>query len=262
MADKKPKKPEKQDAKAKPPTNKAQPPSNKAQPPMDKAQPTDKEAPVAGPGKAAKMPSRRNAYIAFIVLISAAILIWRHYIEPRYFAPASAPDGTQIQRVGAPKIGGPFNLIDQDGQSVSEADFKGQYMLIYFGYTYCPDICPTSLSAMADALDLLGDKAARITPVFITVDPERDDAPALKMYVEHFYPRLVGLTGSVDQIQAAAKAYKVYFAKVGDGYGDDDYAMEHSSITYLMGPDGEFISHFSNGVEAEPMARKLEEILK
>ena len=137
----------------------------------------------------------------------------------------------------------------------------GQYLLIYFGYTYCPDVCPTSLSVMADAIDLLGDKGSKITPVFITVDPERDDPAALKMYIEHFHPRLVGLTGTPEQIKVASTAYKAYFAKVGDGYDDGDYSMDHSSITYLMGPDGEFITHFGHGVEAEPMAKKLAEKL-
>ena len=222
------------------------------------------EAKAASPEKAAKMPSRRNAYIALIVLISVVILTWRHYIEPRYFADYRAPASgqeNQVQSVGKPKIGGPFTLVNQDGVTVTEADFKGRYMMIYFGYTYCPDVCPTALSAMGDALDIMGAKADIITPVFITIDPERDDTEAMKMYVENFHPRLVGLTGSVDQIKAAAKSYKAYFAKVGDGYNDDDYTMDHSSITYLMGPDGKFITHFGHGVEAEAMAKKLAELL-
>lgn len=230
-----------------------------------KAKPEKKpEAKAADTKKPAKMPSRRNAYIALMVLISVLILVWRHYIEPAYFAEYRAPangQGAQVATVGMPEIGGPFNLVNQDGENVSEADFKGRYMMIYFGYTYCPDVCPTALSAMGDALDILGPKGDIITPIFITVDPERDDAEALKMYVEHFHPRLVGLTGSLDQVKAAAKAYKAYFAKVGDGYDDDTYAMDHSSITYLMGPDGKFIIHFSHGVDGEQMAEKLADIL-
>jgi cytochrome oxidase Cu insertion factor (SCO1/SenC/PrrC family) len=208
-----------------------------------------------------KLPSRRMTFIALMVLISAFILVWRHYIEPTYFAEFKAPTGAQVQTAGAPKIGGPFNLVNQDGANVSEADFKGRYMLVYFGYTYCPDVCPTSLSEMADALDILGPKGDKITPVFITVDPERDDANALKTYVSYFHPRLVGLTGTVEQVKAAAKAYKAYFAKAGDGYDDDDYTMDHSSITYLMGPDGEFITHFGHGVDAEKIAEKLSGLL-
>ncbi len=224
-----------------------------------------KPAPRADPArKADKMPSRRTTYIAAIIFVSVFILVWRHYIEPTYMAKYRAPEttqGAQVERAGLPKIGGPFTLVNQDGKTVSEADFKGQYMLIYFGYTYCPDVCPTSLSVMADAIDMLGEKGDRITPVFITVDPERDDPAALKMYIEHFHPRLVGLTGTDEQIKSASSAYKAYFAKVGDGYADADYSMDHSSITYLMGPDGNFITHFGHGVEAEPMANKLAEKL-
>jgi protein SCO1/2 len=222
------------------------------------------EAETAEAEAPATMPSRRNVYIALMVLISVFIVVWRYYIEPAYFTEYRAPaggQGAQVSSVGMPEIGGPFSLVNQDGKSVSQADFTGRYMLIYFGYTYCPDVCPTALSAMGNALDILGSKGDIITPVFITVDPERDDANALKMYVEHFHPRLVGLTGSPDQVKAAAKAYKAYFAKVGDGYNDGTYAMDHSSITYLMGPDGKFVTHFGHGVDGEQMARKIAEIL-
>ncbi|NQU58922.1 MAG: SCO family protein [Rhodospirillales bacterium] len=199
-----------------------------------------------------------------MVLISVLVLVWRHYIEPNYFADYRPPAGgqsAQVQNVGTPKIGGPFNLVNQDGKSVSEADFLDRYMLIYFGYTYCPDVCPTALSAMGNALDILGPKADKITPIFITIDPERDDVNALKMYVSYFHPRLVGLTGSVEQIKVAAKAYKAFFAKSGDGYSDGDYTMDHSSITYLMGPDGKFVTHFGHGVDAEAIAKKLADLL-
>ena len=218
----------------------------------------------AADAKGGKMPSRRKTYIALILLISGFILVWKQYIEPTYLAEYRAPSGkgnVKVESVGLPSIGGPFTLVDQDGKTVSEADFKGSHMLVYFGYTYCPDVCPTSLSAMAGALDILGDKADKITPVFITIDPERDDPEALKSYIEHFHPRLVGLTGTPGQIKAAAKGYKAYYAKVGDGYEQGDYSMDHSSITYLMGPDGNFVTHFGHGVESEPMAKKLAELL-
>lgn len=211
--------------------------------------------------KGLKIPSRLSIYIILMVLISVLILVWRHYIGPTYLAESRALTKANVQTVGAPEIGGPFNLINQDGKNVTEADFKGRYLLIYFGYTYCPDVCPTALSVMADALDMLGPKGDKITPIFITFDPERDDANALKTYVSYFHPRLVGLTGTVEQIKIVAKAYKAYFAKVGDGYNDDDYTIDHSSITYLMGPDDEFITHFGHGVEAEKMAKKLLDLL-
>jgi cytochrome oxidase Cu insertion factor (SCO1/SenC/PrrC family) len=221
-----------------------------------------KAAPV---NSASSLPTSRKIFFIVVTLIIGIVLIWKSYIQPKYFSHYGAlqkGQAVQIQNAGVPQIGGPFVLVDQDGKTVSETDFMGKYMLVYFGFTYCPDVCPTSLTIMEDALDMLGDKAERITPIFITVDPERDDPEAMKLYVEHFHPRLVGLTGSLDQVNAVAKTYKAYFTKSGDGYDDDDYSVDHSSITYLMAPDGKFVTHFSHGVEVEFMAQKLAEILK
>jgi len=139
-------------------------------------------------------------------------------------------------------IGGPFTLIDGNGKTVTDRDYRGKYMLVYFGYTFCPDVCPTTLNAVSDALDRLGPKADRITTLFITVDPKRDNAAAVKQYAAAFGPRVVGLTGSVDQIKAAAKAYRVYYAEHRTGPGPDEYSMDHSSVLYLMGPDGTFVA--------------------
>jgi protein SCO1 len=139
-------------------------------------------------------------------------------------------------------VGGPFSLIDGDGKPVTDKTWRGKYMLVYFGYTFCPDVCPTTLSAVADALDKLGSKADSIAPLFITVDPKRDTAPVVKQYAAAFGPRIVGLTGSPEQIAEAAKAYRVYYAEHRTGTGPDDYSMDHSSVLYLMGPDGRFIA--------------------
>lgn len=158
---------------------------------------------------------------------------------------------------GQAAIGGAFTLVDQDGRTVTEKDFRGKYMLIYFGYTFCPDVCPTSLQAMGQALDLLPpDKAAKVTPVFITVDPERDSPDLLKSYVPNFHPRLIGLTGSTGQIEAASKAFKVYARKAEQKDGAP-YLMDHSSILYLMGPDGRFVTHFSHGATPQAIADGL-----
>lgn len=213
-------------------------------------------APVKDLKKAGGGLSRRTFYIVLILTISFAVLIWRQYMVPTG-SPAVVMSESST---GKPKIGGSFSLVDQDGKAVTEADFKGRFMLVYFGYTFCPDVCPTSLSAMAEALDILGDKADQVVPVFITVDPQRDTPEQMKMYVEYFHPRLVGLSGTVDQVAAAANAYKAYFAKAGDGT-EEEYLMDHSSITYLMGPDGQFISHFSHGVDGEEMAKRMKEFL-
>lgn len=156
---------------------------------------------------------------------------------------------------GLPTIGGPFTLTDQTGRAVTDADFRGRYMLIYFGYTYCPDVCPTSLQVMADALDLLGPKADEITPILITIDPQRDTPELLRDYVVNFHPRMVGLSGTPEQVADAAKAYRVYFAKAEQEGGT--YLMDHSSIVYLMGKDGSFLAHFGHNTPADKMAEGI-----
>ncbi|MGD1880115.1 MAG: SCO family protein [Kiloniellaceae bacterium] len=163
---------------------------------------------------------------------------------------------------GKALIGGAFTLTDQTGERRTEADLKGHYSLVYFGYTYCPDICPTSLSAMTQGLDLLAEsdpaKAAAVLPVFITIDPERDTAEALAGYAEHFHPRLMALTGTPEEIAVTAKAYRIYYQKVQEPDASD-YLMDHSSIIYLMGPDGSYLSHFTHASTADDIAKGLAE---
>lgn len=139
-------------------------------------------------------------------------------------------------------IGGPFALVSGEGKAVTDKDFRGKYMLIYFGYTFCPDVCPTSLNTLSDALDRLGPVADRIQPLFITVDPKRDDQEAVARYAAAFGTRIIGLTGSQEQIDTAAKAYRVYYREHRTGPGPNDYSMDHSSILYLMAPDGSFVA--------------------
>ncbi len=153
--------------------------------------------------------------------------------------------------IGQALIGGPFHLTDQNGKPRTDADFRGQYLLVYFGYTSCPDVCPTTLQTITNAMDKLGADAAKVTPIFITVDPERDTTDVLKAYASNFHPRLVALTGSADEIAAAAKAYRIYYAKVGEG---TNYSMDHSSIVYLMGPDGKYLGHFGMDATADDIA--------
>lgn len=169
---------------------------------------------------------------------------------------------TDATRVDLPAIGGPFSLIDQNGTTVTDEDLDDQFKLIYFGYTYSPNICASTLSAMTDAFGLLGDDAKRVTPLFITIDPERDQPEHLKMYLEHFHPRFVGLSGAQDAIAQTAKKFHVHFAKVEKlGAEADDYEIDHTSIVYLMGPDGGFLAHFTDGATAEAMAKRIREYL-
>ncbi len=162
----------------------------------------------------------------------------------------------------AATIGGPFSLLDQTGKRVTDKDFAGKYMLVYFGYTFCPDVCPTELQTMTAAMEKLGDLADEITPVFITVDPERDGVREMAAYVPNFSKRLVGLTGTPQEIAAVARAYRVYYAKVREkGSDDNDYAMDHSAIVYLMDRKGHYAGHFAYGTTPDKMAARIRSIL-
>jgi protein SCO1/2 len=154
---------------------------------------------------------------------------------------------------GAALIGGPFSLTDQNGKTRTDAEFRGKLMLVYFGYTYCPDFCPTELNTISEAMGLLGADAARVQPIFITIDPERDTVQQMKLYAESFDPRLIALTGTAEQIAVVAKGYRVYYAKAPGAKGDD-YLMDHSTFIYLMGPDGAYLTHFRYGMTAKDMA--------
>ena len=168
---------------------------------------------------------------------------------------------TRSMAGGEALVGGPFTLVDQHGAEITEQDFAGRYMLIYFGYTYCPDFCPMSLSNMAQALDLLSpEQAEQVVPILITVDPERDTVEQLAEYAPLFHPRLVALTGSVEQVKQAAKAYRVYFSKADNG-DPDAYLMDHSTFIYLMGPDGRYVRHFSHSATPEEIAAGIEAAL-
>ena len=152
-------------------------------------------------------------------------------------------------------IGGDFSLINQDGQPVTKKSFGGKYLLIYFGFTYCPAICPTELQKMAEAYHALPKNwQDRIQPLFISVDPERDTPEVLKNYVALFLPELVGLTGTPVQIDAIKRAYKIYAAKIPDG---DSYTMDHSSYIYLMAPDGTAKAMFKTSDTAKDIARHI-----
>lgn len=162
-----------------------------------------------------------------------------------------------VRSIGQATVGGPFTLTDHKGRRVSSQDFQGKFMLVFFGFTFCPDVCPTALQVSSAALDKLGAKAERVVPVFITIDPERDTPEAMERYVASFHPRMVGLTGSQGEIDAVARAYRVYYRKVKDERSSAGYTMDHSSIVYLMGPDGAFVTHFTHTTSADTMAAGL-----
>jgi protein SCO1/2 len=158
-------------------------------------------------------------------------------------------------------LGGPFQLEEADGRTVTDKDFRGKYMLIYFGYTSCPDICPTTMADLGIALKKLGAKADEVQPLFVTVDPGRDTPEVLKSYTSAFSPRLIGLTGSPQQIAAVEKEFHVYAKIEKTGDGPNDYSVDHSSVFYLMGPDGRFISVLRADQEGDDLARTISRYL-
>ena len=162
-------------------------------------------------------------------------------------------------------IGGAFALTDQNGIRRSQTDFAGRPMLIYFGFTYCPDVCPTALDIMGGALDALQQRDAiayeRLQPVFISVDPARDTPPVLRDYLAYFHPRLSGLTGSQADIDAIKSAFKIYAARGAAEDENGNYNVDHSSFFYLMDENNRYLAHFDHGITPEILAEKLAEKL-
>jgi len=171
------------------------------------------------------------------------------------FAPTSTQSGKAL-------IGGPFTLTNQKGERVTDETFRGKYMLVSFGYTSCPDICPAELQLMANVVDLLGADADKITPIFVTIDPERDTVQHLAAYVENFHPRMVGLTGTPEEVKEAASAYRVYYAKAEGASTANGYLMDHSTFIYLMDPQGQYVTHFAYGMTREKMADAIAKAMR
>lgn len=163
---------------------------------------------------------------------------------------------TGEQQVPGAQIGGPFTLIDQDGKTVTEKDFAGTYKIVYFGFTFCPMICPTELQKIAEVLNMLGAESEQIKPLFITVDPARDTPDVMKSYVVQFHPRMIGLTGSAEQIEAVEKNYRV-FAKQAQDESLAEYTMDHSSFIYLMGPDDTLVAIYRTADTANFIAADI-----
>ena len=153
-------------------------------------------------------------------------------------------------------LGGPFRLTDHTGRAVTEADFAGGFSLVYFGFTYCPDVCPTELGTIAAALDALGEPAARVTPILITIDPGRDTPAQLADYVSRFHPAMVGLTGTEAGIAEVARRFRVFYARVHPP-DSTEYLMDHSSFIYLVGPDFRVRTLFRPNTEPETIAAVL-----
>ncbi len=201
---------------------------------------------------------RRQILIFSAGIVACVLVAWALVFLVKDRRATRPAQGPVIMLTGAADIGGPFRLIDHTGKRVTEADFKGRYMLLFFGYTHCPDVCPAELQTMGRAMDRLAAKGDKIVPVFISVDPERDSPAILKGYVAAFHPSMVGLTGSAAEIKAAAKAYKVYYRKQpGAKPGDTKILMDHTSFIYLVGPDGKVVALIRGGTRPEVLAKEL-----
>jgi protein SCO1 len=213
-----------------------------------------RSAPAGSPGKPPRGGSPRFVIVASalagLVILGAGIFL--------ALALRDNPRGA-AGRALVSAIGGPFHLTDQNGKTVTDADLTGKWSLIYFGYTHCPDACPTALNDIAIALDELGEKRDAVRPVFITVDPERDTSEALKSYVTSFDAPILALTGTPEEIAQAARAYRVYYAKHPEAGGD--YSMDHSSVIYVMDPQGRFTASFTHESTPEQIAERLKKLL-
>ncbi len=163
------------------------------------------------------------------------------------------PEGSRTE--GRALIGGPFSLSDPSGKRVTDRDFRGKLMLVFFGYTHCPDVCPTELQNMAEVIGKLGPDAQQVAPIFVSVDPARDTPEALSSYVGNFSPSITGLTGTQDEVASAAKAYRVFFRKA-DG-NQDNYSVDHSAFVYLMDRNGNYITHFMFNTPAETVVKEI-----
>jgi protein SCO1 len=157
-------------------------------------------------------------------------------------------------------IGGSFTLIDQNGRRRTDTEFRGNLLVLYFGYTYCPDVCPTDLMAISAAIRLLGAAGDDVQPIFITVDPQRDTLERLRGYVSAFHPRLIGLTGSEHNIRTLALAYKAYYAKIAAEHGEP-YAIDHTGFIYLVGRDGKYLGFFPPGTPPDRMVEIIRQHL-
>ena len=162
---------------------------------------------------------------------------------------------------GVASIGGSFSLTDQSGNRVTEESFKGKYSLVFFGFTNCPDVCPTTLTVIANVMEGLGESGKNLTPVFISVDRE-DDVATMKSYLSNFHSSIIGLTGTAEEIKVAANAFRVYYAKAEQPDTTKGYTMDHSAFVYLMDKNGQYIAHFSHNDSAEKMIATIKPYLE
>jgi protein SCO1/2 len=210
--------------------------------------------------------------LTFLFALSTVAALWLTQMNPANFSTLSPAAGGQETGHGQAMVGGDFTLTDQHGKTVSDADFRGKLMLVFFGFTHCPDICPVTTTSLSKTMELLGDKAGSVAPIFISVDPKRDTPDVLKNYFANFDARMVALTGTPQQIEKVADAYKAYYSRTeppeGEeegGHGehgaadDTNYTVDHSGYIYLMSKDGKYIRHFPYDATPQELAQAVSE---
>lgn len=216
-----------------------------------------------------KNQQKENRTISRVIIVSSIIIailsIWvllTNDLAPKPLAGSGAVSGVA-------DIGGDFSLLDHNGNEFTQENLKGQFSLIYFGFTFCPDVCPTSLQKITHLLEDLRRYNIKVLPVFITLDPKRDTISALKSYLSNFHPEIIGLTGSDEQIRHVAEKYKVYYAISEDSKAQTNdadkgkyYMLDHSSFIYLMSPDGKYVAHFALHDQEQDMLRRIVNAIK
>jgi len=225
------------------------------------------------------MRHRKALVVASIVVCAfAALIVWRSFFNApqsessvQAFATSAATvlhqddsliDESAMNESGRPAIGGAFQLIDHNGLPRTDADYSGKFLVVYFGYTFCPDICPTGLRSFTRALEKLKpDEIKQIQPLFISVDPNRDTPEELKTFVGQYHPSLVGLTGASRDIESVAKKYKVFFQLHKKDTDGQYYLVDHSSIFYIINPRGAYCGHFTHASSVEDMLAALRQAL-
>ena len=191
--------------------------------------------------------------LVLLALIGTAFLIWSNMDRDRL---------TEVRYLGEADIRSEFTLTDHTGRQVTQADYSDRWQIVFFGFTNCPDVCPTTLAYLASVLDLLGDDADKVAPIFITVDPKRDTVPVMANYVSAFHPRLIGLTGTEQQVAEAVRNFRTWYEPTTEASAPDGYLMAHGGYIYLMRPGGAFDAVFQEGAQlpealAQEIRRKL-----
>lgn len=202
------------------------------------------------PGRFGRLRAYSRQIGVVLLLVAAATGVWK------FAAGSHAPSAAAITG-----FGGSLSLVDDNGRAVSDRSFRGKWVLVYFGYTHCPDACPTALNTIAEALDQLGPRRASVEALFITLDPERDTPAVLKDYTQAFQAGIIGLTGTPEDIAAAAKHFRIGYEKRPSSEGDD-YTIDHSSIIFLLNPWGQPVAIFSHEMAPERIARRIGEEMK